>query len=463
MSDIPSLSAVQTAAAIKSKKMSVQDVFDAHIQHLEKVNPAINAVVEMVEESRDLARQMDAAHPGADAPSLWGVPVTVKINVDQAGYANSNGLEALKDNVATDDSPVVANLRAAGALIIGRTNTPELSLRWFTSNPLHGVTRNPRNLALTPGGSSGGAAAAVAAGIGTIAHGNDLGGSLRYPAFCCGVTSIRPSMGRVPAFNPSAKAERPPIASAMAVQGPIARNVADLRLVLQAMAQRSVQDPMWTNAVHNRRVDGTKIRVGYSPDLFADVPEDVMITKAMEDALAGLKAAGVETVETELPHADRAAELWGDLLFAETDLLMGGLIREATSPEFQTMYAGYLEAYRRLDFAGYLAGTGERVGIQRDVARMFEKVDLFVMPTSMARPFENDLDFNAPNEIAAIVAGQKPLHIVNLPGLPAVALPTGIIDGIPVGVQLVGPMHADAFVLDVAERLEKELGTLGLA
>jgi amidase len=462
LSDIPTLSAVQTAAAIRSKEMSVQDVFDAHIQHLEKVNPAINAVVEVVEESRDLARQMDAAHPGADAPPLWGVPVTVKINVDQAGYANSNGLEALKHNVATDDSPVVANLRAAGALIIGRTNTPELSLRWFTSNPLHGVTRNPRNLALTPGGSSGGAAAAVAAGIGTIGHGNDLGGSLRYPAFCCGVTSIRPSMGRVPAFNPSAKAERPPIASAMAVQGPIARNIADLRLALQAMAQRSVQDPMWTSAVHDRPAAAT-IKVGYARNLFADVPEDAMITKAMDDALAGLKSAGVETVETAMPHADRAAELWGDLLFAETDLLMGRLIREATSPAFQTMYAGYLEAYRRLDFAGYLAGTGERVGIQRDVARMFEKVDLFMMPTSMARPFENDLDFNAPEKMGAIVAAQKPLHIVNLLGLPAVALPTGIIEGFPVGVQLVGPMHADAFVLDVAERLEKELGTLGVA
>lgn len=439
------------------------DVFDAHIKHLEKVNPAINAVVEGVEESRDLARQMDASHPGDDTPQLWGVPVTVKINVDQAGYANSNGLEALKDNFATDDSPVVANLRAAGALIIGRTNTPELSLRWFTSNPMHGVTRNPRNLALTPGGSSGGAAAAVAAGIGTIAHGNDLGGSLRYPAFCCGVTSIRPSMGRVPAFNPSAKAERPPIASVMAVQGPIARNVADLRLALQAMAQRSVHDPMWANPVHERRANGQRIKVGYARDLFADVPEDVMITKAMDDALAGLKSAGVETVETEMPHANRAAELWGDLLFAETDLLMGGLIREATSSKFQKMYAGYLEAYRRLDFAGYLTGSGERVGIQRDVARMFEKVDLFVMPTSMARPFENDLDFNAPDKIGVIVAAQKPLHMVNLLGLPAVALPTGIIDGMPVGVQLVGPIHSDAFVLDVAERLEEELGTLGLA
>jgi amidase len=249
----------------------------------------------------------------------------------------------------------------------------------------------------------------------------------------------------------------------MSVQGPIARNVADLRLGLQAISQQSVHDPMWTSAVRGSTRKGDPVRIGFCRDLFADFPEDASITKTMDDALAGLKAAGIETVEIELPKADRAAELWGDLLFAETDLLMGELIQDATSSAFKQMYAGYVDAYRRLDFAGYLAGAGERVGIQRDVARMFEKVDLFLMPTSMSRPFENDLDFTSPEKLGWIVSAQKPLYVVNLLGLPSVALPTSIAEGNPVGVQLMGPMHADGFVLDIAEQLEKELGTFGIA
>ncbi len=463
MQDIPSLSAEQIAKLVRDKDVSVLDVVDAQILHMERVNPALNAVVDVMGDSRARAIAMDQQHPGPDAPPLWGVPVTVKSNVDQTGYANSNGLVALKDNICTEDSPLVANLQAAGAVIIGRTNTPELSLRWFTSNPLHGATRNPRNPALTPGGSSGGAAAAVAAGIGAIGHGNDLGGSLRYPAFCCGVTKIRPSMGRVPAFNPSAKAERAPIASAMSVQGPIARRVADLRLGLHAMARRSALDPMWSNATRGRRDDHRPLRIGYARDLYADGPEDPAIAQSMEDALSALRACGVDTARIEMPKADRAAELWGELLFAETDLLMGDLIRESTAPAFQQMFAGYLDAFRRLDFAGYLKGMGERVAIQRDVARMFEKIDLFLMPTSMSGPFEHDLDFAAPEKLGQIIAAQRPLYLVNLLGLPSVALPTGMADGTPVGVQLMGPMHSDDFVLDVAERLENELGTLGLA
>src|SRR5581483_1913957 len=143
---------------------------------------------------------------------------------------------------------VAANFRKAGAIVIGLTNTPEFSLRAFTDNPLHGQTYNPWDPAITCGGSSGGAAASIAAGIGCIAHGNDIGGSLRWPAACCGVATIKPTLGRVPAFNESATAERPPMAQLMSVQGPIARQVADVRLGLRALAQRDPRDPWWVPA-----------------------------------------------------------------------------------------------------------------------------------------------------------------------------------------------------------------------
>ena len=182
---------------------------------------------------------------GARLGPLHGVPVTTKVNVDQRGHATTNGVVEFRNVIATEDSPVVANFRKAGAVLVGRTNTPAFSHRWFSDNDLHGATHNPWSKALTPGGSSGGAASAVAAGMGAIAHGNDFGGSIRYPAYACGVLGLRPTPGRIPAFNPSATSDRPITAQLMSVQGPLARSVADVRLALSAMAQGDVRDATW--------------------------------------------------------------------------------------------------------------------------------------------------------------------------------------------------------------------------
>ncbi len=174
------------------------------------------------------------ARPGA----LHGVPVTIKVNVDTAGHATTDGIVAAKDNIAETDSPLVAHMRAAGAVIVGRSNTPAFSLRWFTDNDLHGRTLNPFDAKVTPGGSSGGAAAAVATGMGAIAHGNDYGGSVRYPAWACGVVGLRATVGRVPGYKASAPS-RIISNQMMSVQGPLTRSVADARLALQVMAQGS--------------------------------------------------------------------------------------------------------------------------------------------------------------------------------------------------------------------------------
>lgn len=460
MSEIIAWSAGETAENLKSKSVSVREVTEAHLARLAQVNPKINAVTDVVKECLDLASSMDAKHPGKDAPGLWGVPVTTKINADQKGYANSNGLPAYKDNTCTEDSAVVANLKSAGAVVIGRTNTPEFSMRWFTSNPLHGVSLNPWDPEVTPGGSSGAAAAAVAAGIGAIAHGNDLGGSLRYPAFCCGVATIRPSMGRVPAFNPSAVSERPPVTMMMSAQGPIARTVADVRLGLSAMAAQSTSDPMWVNAPNSGRKHGEKIRVGYNLNPFAVGTYDPAIESAMTTAREGLQAAGIEVVEVPLPGADRAANLWGEILFTETSILMGEAIRDVGSQEMRQLFDTYGEQYPPLDLTGFLNAMSERTRLQRQVSKMFEDIDLFMMPTSLLRPLANDLDFKSPDEVPGILDAMKPLHAVNLLGLPAVALPTGVADGLPVGVQIMAPMHDDYFALEIAERLEREIGTI---
>ena len=177
-------SAVATAEAVRSGRASCEEVTAAHLERLHAANPAINAVVvDMSDLALKAAREADLARSRGDALGpLHGVPVTIKINIDVEGQANSNGVAAYRDNIAPGDAPVTANLRGAGAIVIGLTNTPEFSFRAFTDNPLHGLTLNPWDKAVTCGGSSGGAAASVVCGIGAIAHGNDIGGSLRGPA-----------------------------------------------------------------------------------------------------------------------------------------------------------------------------------------------------------------------------------------------------------------------------------------
>jgi amidase len=210
-------SAVESAAAIGSGLVTSEEVVRAHVERMHAVNPALNAVVvDLSEQAISAARAADQAKAsGVALGKLHGVPVTIKINIDVEGQANSNGVVAFKDNIAPGDSPVTANLKKSGAIIIGLTNTPEFSMRGFTDNPLHGATMNPWDGTITCGGSSGGAGASIAAGIGTIAHGNDIGGSLRWPAFCNGIATIKPTQGRIPAFNPSATVERPLMAQFM--------------------------------------------------------------------------------------------------------------------------------------------------------------------------------------------------------------------------------------------------------
>ena len=203
-------SAVDLARGIRSGAISSEEATRSTLDRITAVNPTLNAIVEVLaDEALTAARTADAQRrSGQPLGPLHGVPVTVKVNIDQKGHATTNGVEAFRDVIATEDSPPVANLRRAGAIIVGRTNTPAFSHRWFTDNALHGATRNPWSDALTPGGSSGGAAAAVASGMGAIGHGNDFGGSIRYPAYACGVAGLRPTPGRVPAYNPSGKSER---------------------------------------------------------------------------------------------------------------------------------------------------------------------------------------------------------------------------------------------------------------
>ena len=205
MSELWKLPGYEIAELVKSRQISAVEVTKAHLERLSKVNPKLNAVVqEMPEEAIEDAKEIDRKiRVGKDPGILCGVPLTIKVLADQKGFATTNGLKIQKDLIATTDSPIVSNVKKAGAVVVGRTNTPAFSLRWFTNNDLHGQTLNPHDKNITPGGSSGGASSAVASGICPIAHGTDIGGSIRYPAYACGLHGLRPTFGRIPAYNAS--------------------------------------------------------------------------------------------------------------------------------------------------------------------------------------------------------------------------------------------------------------------
>ncbi|MEM8692329.1 MAG: amidase [Pseudomonadota bacterium] len=457
MSEIITWSAVETVRRLKNRDVSAVEVTEAHLARLAAVNPKLNACVQDVPDAMEQASAIDKT--GGES-LLAGAPVTTKINTDQRDLPNSNGLPGLANHIAEEDAPVVANLRQAGGVIIGRTNTPEFSLRWCTSNPLHGVSLNPWNHEHTPGGSSGAAAAAVASGIGVLAHGNDLGGSIRYPAFCCGIAGLKPSIGRIPAWNPSAPAERPPVVTLMSVQGPIARSVADVQLGLAAMRSHSPNDPNWTSAPANGRLrkEG-RGRIAFVPHPFSSETHPAL-AQAVEDARLAAKIAGFETVMLDLPETERCANLWGRLLFTETQTMMEESIRSLGSSHLQGWIDQFTQHFEKFDLKGYMRAMSERYSLQRLWAQMFEEVDFVVMPTSLLPPFENDLDFNDPTQAKTIIEAQKPLCVVNLIGLPALALPTGLSNGLPIGVQIVGPMHDDDAVIEVGLMMEKGLGNV---
>ncbi len=459
MPDIIRWSAVETAHRIAAKEVSIVEVTQAHITRMEQANPALNAVTHKMDEALDVAKTLDANGVPEDAGPLYGVPVTIKVNIDLAGYPNTNGIPAFKDMTGPDDSPLVSNLKSSGAVIIARTNTPEFSLRWSTSNPLHGTSLNPWNTDITPGGSSGAAAAAVASGIGAIAHGNDLGGSLRYPAYCCGVATIRPSFGRVPAFNPNAAAERPPLTQTMSVQGPIARSIKDVRAGLQVMSMRDSRDPLQVNAPNSGRRRGDTYTIGYCINPFSSA-HDSAVETAMLKAVEAAKSAGIKVRDITPPHAEEIAALWGDLLFTETHHTLRNMIEELGSPEMQILIRAYEDRYTLLDMPAFIAAMAKRIQMQRAWSLMFDEVDALLLPTSLIAPFENDLDFKEPAQVPRLLDAQAPLFLANVLGLPSAAFPTHVENGLPMGVQLFAAMHDDWLALDIAELLERELGTI---
>ncbi|MFC5497898.1 amidase family protein [Caenimonas terrae] len=452
--DFWTLSAAQVAALVRSRQASALEVAQAALARVERVNPALNAIVEhRPQEVLAQARAIDAAIArGEDPGPLAGVPVTTKVNIDQAGYPTTNGLRSQRALVAPANSPVAESLLRAGAVLLGRTNTPAFSYRWFTSNQLHGVTRNPRDPALTPGGSSGGAAAAVASGMGPLAHGTDIAGSIRYPAYACGVHGLRPSFGRVASWNPSAGADRAIGGQLMAVSGPIARTIADLRLGLQAMARPDARDPWWVPAPLEWPDAPRRAVVCLRPDGMDTRPE---VCAALLDAAARLRDAGwtVEEVDS-LPPLKDAVPLQIALWMGDGYQGMVEAAQREGDPGAIAALAGQRQLVGNLQAADLSAALSRRLGIARAWQLYLEQHPVVLLPVSAELPFENDLDLRDAASYERVWRSQMTMIALPLTGLPALTVSTALVGRTPVGVQVVAGRFREDLCLAAGAAIE---------
>jgi amidase len=453
MEELWRLSATDIAGLIKSKKVSAKQAASAALARLDAVNPSINAVVDhRPEDVLAQAAAIDAAIArNEDIGSLGGVPVTVKVNIDQVGFATTNGLKLQRDVIATTNSPVIDNLRKAGAVILGRTNCPAFSYRWFTTNLIHGDTKNPRDPGLTPGGSSGGAGAAVAAGIGHIAHGTDIAGSIRYPAYACGVHGLRTTVGRIAAFNASLP-ERPIGPQISAVSGPLARTIGDLRIALAAMSGKDARDPWWVPAPLEGPAMPKRAAVCFHPDGLETAAE---VKAAVADAARRLERGGwvVEEIETTPPLRE-AAELQTKLWLGDGYEAQLEAAEREGDPGALTCLRGNKAKVHPFDAALLSKALTRRATLTREWLRFFETYSVLLMPVSAELPFPDGLDRRDDASFARVWRAQLPQIAIPFMGLPALTVSTGLVGRSPVGVQVVSGRYREDLCLLAGEAIE---------
>lgn len=455
--DLTWIDAHELAGLIRKKEVSPVDAVDAALAQLEKVEPKINAFVTVTaEQAREQARQAEQTLMSADAdslPPLFGVPISIKDLSDTAGVRTTYGAKEFAENVPDSDSVTVARLKEAGSILIGKTTTPLFGLLGTTESELTGITNNPWNTEFIAGGSSGGAGASVAAGVGALAWGSDGGGSVRVPASVCGVVGLKASRGRIPVMNPWESA---------GTDGPLTRSVADSALLVQVTAGPYRLDPLslpapttdyLRTALEPRSLQG--VRIAYAPR-----PAGGLVAREVLDvvgaAVRQFEAAGAIVEEVELPLPDPVAyflDFWG-AGFKHLAEAMGVSLPHPAMRELQAK-AGDADAYLR-------AATTTRGEITRVYAHIFDSYDFLVTPTLPVVPFRHPGDAGGNTDVDGVPVSmpsidfhrftESPSHA----GLPAITVPAGFsAEGLPVGMQIIGDHLDDAGAISLAAAFEQ--------
>ncbi|WP_420003204.1 amidase family protein [Arenibacterium sp. LLYu02] len=461
--DLWRLSASALAALTQKGEVSATEAVTASLARMDALNPALNAVVvDLRDEALARAEVLDSTPPDLRGP-LHGVPVTIKINVDQTGHATSNGVLAFKDLIAPDDAPVVDNLERAGAVVIGRTNTPEFSFRADTDNDLHGRTHNPWGAHISAGGSSGGGGVAVMTGMGALAHGNDIGGSLRFPAAATGAVTVKPGFARVPAWNPSQKAERGLLAQLMSVQGLMVRSARDLHLAMPAMIAPDLRDPFhapvpWQGPRAKDPIKVAFTRNTYGYDLHPAVETALL---AARDAL---RDAGYIVEEVEPPNVFEAGRTGYRALMGEIHALMKPDLDRYGSPAIQSLFDTYFQEFPPFTGEELLKMYAKRSHYARAWSMFMMDYPLVLTPF-LPHPFF------APNRDQEGIEGAHDVlgcavysYAMNYMGLPAACLPSHLAalpkGPQPINVQIVAQRWREDMAVDAAIAIEDRLGPM---
>ena len=456
--DLCALTAVELATRIRGKQVSAREVLKAHLARIERVNPQVNAIVTLVAERAmaDATRADEALARGDTPGPLHGLPVAHKDLVDTAGIRTTRGSPFFRDHVPAHDALIVTRIRAAGAVTLGKTNTPELGAGSQTFNTLFGATKNPYDLTRTCGGSSGGAAVSLACGMLPIADGSDTGGSLRNPAAFCNVVGFRPSPGRVPSESGSW--------SPLSVSGPMARTVADVALFLSAIAGPDTRSPL---ALQD---DGARFRAPLERDFkgvrvawwkgLGGIPVEPDVASTVNANKSVLERLGCLVEEAE-PDFSGVADAFPILRYA------------ASYPQYSELAhqnAGWLKDTIRFEIAQAERLTAADVGraaarqaqMYLQVREFFSRYDYFVLPVTQVVPFDVNVPY--PKEVAGSPMGtyidwMRTCWYVTFMGTPAISVPAGFTGGgLPVGLQIVGPHRGDWSVLQLAHAFEQATG-----
>ncbi|WP_315836249.1 amidase [Bradyrhizobium prioriisuperbiae] len=447
--------ATRLAGMISLREVSPVEVTTAVLARAERLQPVLNIFAMLLaDEALDLARASEAAVMRGDALGpLHGVPITIKDNVAIGGLPMRNGSLASVDLVPDHDATVTARVKAAGAILIGTTTLPEFAHKVLTDSPLYGITRNPYDLTRTPGGSSGGASAALATGVAPLAIGSDGGGSIRCPASCTGVAGLKATLGRIP------NEQVPDSFANYAAVGPMTRVVEDLPLLLSVMSGPQIDDP-YSYALEKFVPKPAKdpvrgLRVAWITQ-FGNVRPEPDVGALTQDAVELLAAAGA--------HVDAVSTPIFDNVF-DTYVVIATTAHAARLEAMAAKWGNAITPSLRQSIVrglGYSAAEWQRASDRRSVLfravqRLFERYDVIVTPTMNAAPVGLDAGGSIESEMYAQWAGY--LYPFNLTGNPALSVPCGFTaDGLPVGLQLVGAYHDEQRLIDVAATIERAGG-----
>ncbi|MBO6509962.1 MAG: amidase family protein [Roseibium sp.] len=455
------LSASELAEQVARRETTAEEAVTATVERMRAVNGHLNAVVEdLGDEAIAQARGLDASlgESGPVGP-LHGVPVTIKVNVDQKGKSTTNGVKGFTEIIAPDDAPFVRNLTNAGAIVIGRTNTPEFSFRATTTNELHGRTFNPWNDWASAGGSSGGASAAVMSGIGPIAHGNDIGGSLRFPSAATGAVTVKPGLGRTPAWNPSQNVERGLLAQLMSVQGVICREVRDVRLAMRSAIAYDPHDPWQVPVPFDGPDVDRPMQVGFTKDTYQFECHPAVLT-ALETARDCLVDAGYEVVEVETPDIGEIGTTGYRALMGEVNVLMLNDIRRHGSAEINRMFDEYFELFPPFEGDELLRQMARRSHFVRQWNLLLERFPIVLTPFLPTPTYAWNRDAEGKDGIMEVLGCGIWSFAMNYMGLPAGVVSPCMHDGMPVAVQVVGKRFREDLVLNALEAVEDRVGVM---